>query len=124
MNAIVRALPESTQDLLALRKSMRERTLNDHVDDAHVVLWSDANYRRALEAVYDEDAVEGSLAADNFIAANLIREYARKSKNAYLEEKKLATIVKALNVVLRRYGIGRKERAMTVGDEIVSSSND
>ena len=103
---------------------MRERTLNDHVDDAHVVLWSDANYRRALEAVYDEDAVEGSLAADNFIAANLIREYARKSKNAYLEEKKLATIVKALNVVLRRYGIGRKERAMTVGDEIVSSSND
>ena len=103
-----------------MRKSMRERTLNDHVDDIHVLLWSNPNYHRALEAVYDEDAVEGSLSADNFIAAGMIREYAREHELPHVKDKKLATIVKSLNIVLRRYGISRKERAITIGNETIS----
>ncbi len=125
MNSIVKtlALPVTTQDLLAMRKTMRERTLNDHVDDIHVALWTNPDYHRALEAVYDEDAVEGSLAADNFIAAGMIRDHARQNDNHHVKDKKLATIVKSLNVVLRRYGIGRKERAITIGDEVVQNVN-
>jgi hypothetical protein len=119
MNDVTRtiALPVSTQDLLAHRKPMRERTLNDHVDDIHVALWEVEEYHRALEAVYDEDAIEGSLAADNLIAAQFIRKYAQDNNNPHVKTKKLATIVKSLNVVLRRYGITRKERAIQVGDE-------
>lgn len=118
------ALPATTQDLMSMRKSMRERTLNDHVEDVHVALWDDPAYHRALEAVYDEDAVEGSLAADNFLAATMIREHARANGNLYLKDKKLATIVKALNVVLKRYGISRKERAVTIGDTVISNTGE
>lgn len=117
-------LPATTQDLVAMRKSMRERTLNDHVEDVHVTLWDDPAYHRALEAVYDEDAVEGSLAADNFLAAMMIRDYARDKKLPFLMDKKLATIVKALNVVLKRYGISRKERAVTIGGTVLSNTGE
>lgn len=108
-------LPVSTQDLLAMRKTMQERTFNDHVDDIHVILWSNPEYHRALEAVYDEEAVEGSTAADNFIAAGMIREHGRTMGNPRFKEAKLATIVKSLNIVLRRYGISRNQRKYIVG---------
>lgn len=117
-------LPATTQDLLAMRRLMRERTLNDHVDDAHVALWADKDYRALLDAVYDEDAVEGSLSADNLLAAGMIRDQAKRQANPQLSTKKLATIVKALNVVLRRYGIARKDRAVTVGDEIMPANGE
>lgn len=118
----VAALPVTQQDLRALRKTMRERTLNDHIDDIHDALWPDPAYRRALEAVYDEDAIEGSLAADNFVAAGMIRAYAVKEDNRHVKDKKLATIVKSLNIVLRRYGIGRRERALTIGDQLIQNT--
>ena len=126
MNDITRtlALPVTTQDLLSQRKMMRERTLNDHVEDVHIALWDNPDYHRALEAVYDEDAIEGSLSADNFLAAMMIRDYARDKKNPHLKDKKLATIVKALNVVLKRYGISRKERAVTIGDTVIQSNGE
>ena len=116
-------LPVSKQDLLSMRKTMQERTLNDHVDDVHVQLWEDPAYHKALEAVDDGDAVEGSLSADNFLAATLIREHARKTENPHIMNKKLATIVKALNIVLRRYGIDRKTRAVSIGGVVVPNAN-
>ena len=106
-----------------MRKFMVERTLNDHVDDIHVSLWEKSAYHTALEAVDDADAVEGSLSADNFLAAGLIRDHARETGNHHVKDKKLATIVRALNVVLRRYGIDRKTRASSVGGVIVPSSH-
>ena len=118
-------LPQTTEELLANRKMQREATLNDHVDAIHVRLWSDRKYRQLLEAVYDEDATEGSLSYDNYQAAEMIRDFARKDKaDPYLTDKRLATIVKALGIVLRRYGFSRKERAMTVGGEIVPTNGD
>ena len=95
------------------RRTMRDsRTLNDHVDDAHKdLMYSDDEYMKFLDAVYDEDAVEGSLSADNLMAARIIRKHAEDRENEYLATKKLATIVKSLNVVLRRYHISRQERA-------------
>ena len=119
--APVRELPSTQAELLAMRKAMREPTLNDHIDDLHVILWNDPSYRRALDSVYDEDALEGSLSADNFVAATKLRDYAVAHNNAHVEHRKLATIVKSLAVVLRRYGITRKERSLTLGDEIQNS---
>ena len=117
-------LPISTQDLLSMRKKMQERTLNDHVDDIHVALWENPAYHTALEAVDDADAVEGSLAADNFLASTMIRDHARETANHHIKDKKLATIVKALNVVLRRYGIDRKTRAATIDGVLVPTSGE
>jgi hypothetical protein len=97
----------------------QERTLNDMVEEIHRLLVDESeDYRNYLEAVYDEDAVEGSLAADNTMAAMMIREKAQ-TQGSEVAHKKLATISKALNIVMRRYHADRKRRRNTVGGEFV-----
>ena len=114
-------LPATVEDMMA-RKSPTLQNLNDHVDTIHLQLFAtEESYRKLLDAVYDEEAQEGSLAADNIMAAMAIRKYAsnEKTSNVYVARKKLATIVKSLNVVLRRYHMSRKERAVSIGGEPV-----
>lgn len=107
-------LPATTEDLVS-RKTMKPTSLNDFVDQYHVELWSEDDYKQLLDATSDEDAVEGSCAIDNAKAAEMIRTRAARDGNKYVAGKKLATIVKSLNVVLRRYHMTRKERAVMVG---------
>jgi hypothetical protein len=115
-------LPQKTEDLLKARKVETTKTLNDYVEDAYVRLWENPEFRRLLESVYDEDAVEGSLAIDNAKAAEMIRDFARGEGDIpYLRDRKLATIVKALGVVLRRYSFSRAERERTVHGQYISS---
>lgn len=109
------------------RQLKAERTLNDRVEDVHVALLSDDElrdrYLSYLYAVYDEQAVEGSLSMDNGEAAGMIREKARSMNDAELGRQKKATIVKALNIVLRRYNNSRKERRNMIGGEVVASDD-
>jgi len=124
MNINVTPLPATRDELVARKTMKRGPSLNDDVDRIHVVLWEDPIYKGFHEAVFDSDAVEGSLAADNFKAAEMIREYAKEHKDFYYVSKKnLTTLVKSMNVVLRRYHMSRHERAMTVGGETVSNGN-
>jgi|SoiMethySBSTD1v2_1073268.scaffolds.fasta_scaffold470461_2 hypothetical protein len=103
-------LPETATEFLAHRKMKATRSLKDQVEDVHIALYDDKSYKALLEAVYNEQAVEGSLAADDFKAAELIREKAKQMNYVELAVQKLATIAKTLGVVLRRYGASRKER--------------
>lgn len=105
-----KSLPSSTAELLAARKTNQRRTLNDHVNDIHVTLWEDDDYQRLLEAVHQEEAVEGTLKADNLMAAQMIRNVAKQTGNPFLIGKNLETISKSLNIVLNRYDMGRKYR--------------
>jgi hypothetical protein len=105
------------------RKLKAERTLNDLVEDIHRMLCEDEDYLSLLKAIYDEQAVEGSLGADNVMASQMIRNRAKKIDGNELANEKLATISKALGVVLRRYGASRKERRQTVHGEIVPDTN-
>jgi hypothetical protein len=108
-----------------------DRTLNDHVEDIHRLLMTDrdSDYAMYLDATSDDDAIEGSLSADNLICAQLIREKAREIGKIEIvgdnrrHPKKLATLVKAMNVVLRRYRQDRKTRANTIGGEQVHNPN-
>jgi hypothetical protein len=77
------------------------------------------HYRAFLSAVYDEQAIEGSLAADNAMAATMIREQAKAIGNVELANEKLATIAKGLGVVLRRYGVHRKQRRDMLGGKFI-----
>lgn len=117
----VKPLPATVDEMMANRVVKFERTLNDHIDEIHQSLFRhDAKYTAFLDAVYDNDAVEGSLSADNVKAAECIREYASLNNRVpVVAKKKLATIVMSLNVVLRRYGMSRKERSRMVHGEIV-----
>lgn len=114
------ALPAKIEDWTRFLK--QQRTINDHVEDSHRDLLQGEQadqYRSFLTAVYDEQAVEGSLAADNIEAARMIRAYANENGNHDLAKEKLATIAKALGVVLRRYHQSRKERRQMIDGEII-----
>ena len=104
-----------------------QRTINDLVEDVHRGLLDNEKksekYRSFLHAVYDEQAVEGSLAADNIESARMIREEAAENNDRELSGEKLATIAKALGVVLRRYHASRKERRQMIDGEIVEGNS-
>ena len=104
------SLPLTVHALMEQRKSKNQRTLNDHVEALHLSLYEDEEYQQFIEAVYSEQAVEGSLIADDLEAARMIRDKARSIGDMTVGKQKLATLVKAMNVVLRRFGISRKER--------------
>jgi hypothetical protein len=120
---LARPLPDSVIAMQNARKTPFVRLLNDMVDELHNKLFEDPKYRAYLDGVWDEQCVEGSLAADNFKAAEMIRERAVK-ENSRVAHEKLATIVKSLGIVLRRYGISRKERRNTVDGQLVENGNE
>src|SRR5687768_3826321 len=118
------ALPNRVEDFLQRRKFDIGRNFNDLVEKVHLRLIPNSEYIQLLYATYDEQAVEGSLSADNVLAAKMIREEAMQMGDVWeVANAKLATINKALNVVLRRYGLSRKERRITVGGESVTADN-
>lgn len=102
--------------------------LNDEVEKIHLALLNDEElseqYMSYLYATWDEQAVEGSLSADNVLASNMIREKARAQHNEVVGKEKLATISKALGVCLRRYHQSRKQRRNMVDGEIVPNDHD
>ena len=104
------ALPPTVAALMAQKKSGKQRTLNDMVEGHHLKLYEDAKYRGYLDATVGSDSKEGSLIADDMMAALMIREQASEAGDVLVAKKNLATIRTSLHVVLRRYGISRKER--------------
>jgi cobalamin biosynthesis protein CobD/CbiB len=104
-----------------VRKVKFNLTLNDHVENIHkdLIEEDNAKYIAYLQACFDAEAEEGSLAADNHEAARMIRERAETDNNP-AKGYKIATIAKALNIVLKRYGVSRKQRKNTVGGEYVA----
>lgn len=109
-NRVARPLPSNTMELIQSRKSEKVKLLHDEIELIHLKLFEKQAYKDLLDAVYPEDAKEGSLIADDFELARMIRDYAQSSNNAYVSSKKLDTIRKSLGVVLRRYDMDRKSR--------------
>ena len=129
MNDLVkRPLPSTIiVDREANRRATVFQNLNDNVEKIHIALLKhddpkqSEKYIRLLDAVSDGEAVEGSLAIDNAMAAQMIRDYAKEvTSDRYTGDKPLSAIVRSLNVVLRRYHQSRKERAVSIGGETVT----
>lgn len=139
-------LPNSRQELEAQRRVRRTITLNDMYEMVYKVL-NDiegveeirdesardkardqrTKFRSFILAVYDSQAVEGSLTVDNIKAAEMVRDYARSSEIPEIAELRglnLATLVKVQGVVLRRYGQDRKSRRLMLGGEVVSNGDE
>lgn len=114
-------LPEKIDDWQ--RKIKTDRTFNDLVEELHKRVWDESeNYRRFLHAVWDAQAVEGSLAMDNSEAARILRNKAKEIGSEVADEK-LHPIVQALNIVLRRYGASRKQRRNMIGGQVVPNED-
>jgi hypothetical protein len=97
-----------------IRKTKAQRTLNDLVEDIHLMLAETDEYKKYLKAIFAEQSSEGSLYADDLELARLIREKAIEIGSVELANEKKATIVKCLNIVLRRYELSRAERRDSV----------
>lgn len=123
-NAQLRAAPPLPTNIDEWNRiSKQERTLNDLVEDLHRELVANDKYVSYLRAVYDAHAVEGSLAADNVFAAQMIRDLA-KERNSEIAKEKIAVISMALGVVLRRYKASRKQRRnMVAGEQVPDDDN-
>jgi len=123
-------LPATLAEWDAVRDVKSSLTLNDRVETQHRYLSStDSEYPKYLWAVFDEQAVEGSLTDDDHEAARRIRDLSLTKEHAdpVIAGEKIASIKKSLRIVLRRYHQGRKERKNMVGGQIVpddDNSND
>lgn len=116
--------PSDRQALMAQRRNLAAvRNINDIVEDAFVALYDPEKHPRFVSLVtgaWNSDSVEGTLAADDHEAARYIRGYAEKENLPLIPEKKLAALVQALHVVMRRYHLSRSERRVTVNGEQVA----
>lgn len=112
-------IPTSVAELDLLYRLARRPTLNDIVQRVVKSLIADPKFQKLIRAGHDSQAVEGSMAADNFMAAMMVREKATEDKVEDVIEENLSTINRALQVVLRRYGLGRKQRRYTIDGEFI-----
>jgi len=112
-SSTVLALPKTVSDMINGRKVKTKLSLNDQVDELHLRLYEELDYRKLLDAVYPEMAITGDLKLEDGMAAQMIVAHARENGYPYIARQKLGTVVKALNVVLRRYGMSRTERRTT-----------
>jgi len=116
------AQPATVADLLAHRKSMQARSLNDDVDDIFLRLWENPKFRALFAAVHPSQTVEGSFPCDDDEAARMIREYAIEHHFAIASTAKYAAIIFSLHVVSRRYEQSRTQRRNMVKGERVNMS--
>jgi hypothetical protein len=127
-------LPRNVKELMAHREAQGGKEylpdINAHVDELHLIMYGDDNktpqenersdkYRRLLTAYYNAAAVEGTMVADDYAAAMMLREFASvevdgKRRDPFVAGSNLATIVRALRVVMKRWKISRKLRAGSI----------
>jgi hypothetical protein len=118
------SLPATVMDLLAQRKTMRARSLNDDVEDCHLKLYEDQSYRKLFLPIWKEETIEGSFIADDITAAMMIRDFAKKNRLPIASNAKLHAIVRSLFVVCRRYQMDRRTRQAMVGGDTVSVNDE
>lgn len=110
-----------------VRKTQFNLTNNDRVERLHLSLLNDNKrstpYLDCIRAVSDTEAQEGSLAIDNADAARMIRLMAQETGDHVISKLKLHPIVIALNIVLKRYGMSRKERRQLIAGELIGPDN-
>jgi hypothetical protein len=113
-------LPATREQMVAQRKVQVEPNLNDLVDMVHLVLYDDAEYKRLLHAVHHSQAVTGRLAFDDYKLAERVMDQAKEMDLVGITSENFGTIHSSLQVVLRRYGLSRSERRVTVGGQKVA----
>src|SRR5262249_42013550 len=117
-------LPTNPDDWI--KKIQHKKSLNDMVDEVFDRLLNNKDIEKRekfvsfLDAVWDEQAIEGARAADNLEAAAMIRQEATDNGPRELAKEKKTTIVKAMNVILRRFdGMSRNERRNMVQGQVL-----
>jgi hypothetical protein len=73
-------------------------------------LWGVKDFRRYLDALTNQSAIEGKFELDRSMAALRIRNEARENKITDVANATLARIMRAIETLLRRDNLGKKKR--------------
>ena len=97
------------------RKSLAPKSLIDQVDELFGKLWDESEEFRSLqEALFDSDAVEGSLRADDYRGALVMRDWVADGHP--VKEQKMESLARALRYARKRWGISRTTRLQQLGE--------
>jgi hypothetical protein len=88
----------------------RKPTFIDLVEEVFRDIYERERFHQLVQARYNHEAVEGSTALDDFLAASMLRERALEMGIIEVGKAQLNDIKKALNHVMRRYNMSRKQR--------------
>jgi hypothetical protein len=103
-------LPATAEGILALAPQ-RNRSIIDQVEDIHRMLLANAVYRKLIDVVFNEHAVEGNIAANHYKAAMMLQDKAKSlDANHPVAKANWGTLKAALKRVLTRGGISPKQR--------------
>jgi len=105
-------VPNSVVDLMAQRKTLRTKTLNEYVEDVFLKLWENKEFRRYFVPIWRSQTIEGSFIADELCAAMMVRDF--PEAHPLVKSANLDSLQHSLRVVANRYGLGRKERQAIV----------
>ena len=90
--------------------SDRPVTFLVNVDQIVSKLWPRKEFRQYLNAVTNKSAVEGKFESDRTLAAKQIRDEAENAKMMEVASAKLSRIMRAIETLMRRDDLGRKQR--------------
>ena len=116
-------LPATREELMARLKTKEDRTLNDYVYDIVLAIFDRPEFQKFWAATYDVAAVEGDLKLEDGKMAEQIKAYAVDHKIERVLPEKTYTIVKSMNVVLRKFDLDRKSRRLAVHVAIPPASS-
>jgi hypothetical protein len=115
---------------VTLSENTLRRSTNDLVQIVFAELYPESSdFRDLLQAVWNEESVEGNINADDIMASAMIRNRAKQSMDSEVREKigvaNVVTIAHSLKVVMRRYKLGRLQRRYLLeGEEVEPGPED
>jgi hypothetical protein len=104
------ALPVDYQALSNSYKLKTARSLNDQVETYFRKLFENPKFKGYIDEIFDDESKTGKLAYDDLRATDMIIEAAKADGNNYIVSHKEAQIVRALRVVMNRFGLSRQAR--------------
>jgi len=100
----VLTIAKDRKELVERRKNKSPKNLHDRMQEYYEDFYEDDEFYALVNGITgNDDTVEGSVSADLYTAVRMIREKSRENKDHIIGNKKLATLVKSLKVVMRRY---------------------
>jgi len=90
--------------------SERPATFLANVDQLLWKLWGIQDFRKYLDAVTNRSAITGKFEIDRGFAAKRIQEEASRAKLTDVASAKLTKIMRAIETILRRDHLSRKQR--------------
>lgn len=115
----VKPLPKNAAQMLAQRLTVRGANLTDCVEHALLEFVNDKLLSERLEATIDAESVTGKVKLDNVLAAERLMDLSKD--HPVISKEKLVVVQRAMNVVLRRYGMAGDQRRAALAAPLASN---